>query len=295
MAKSNQTASDFMRRLFLAPTKVLRPVGKDERIYIKKEHACPSCGVRLEDDSLLESQYVCDSCNHHFRLSSLERMQFLADNGEYHEFDMGITSLNPLDFPEYTEKYAAARQKTGQEEALKSFICQIDGREAVVAVMNFAFMGASMGSVVGEKITRAVLEAAERRLPFIIFTASGGARMQEGILSLMQMAKTSHAVALLEAEGLPFFVVLTDPTTGGVTASFAMLADVCLAEPDALIGFAGARIIEGTMRAKLPDGFQRSEFQLKQGFVDMVVDRKDLRRQLAFLIDAHMNVTGVRK
>jgi acetyl-CoA carboxylase carboxyl transferase subunit beta len=295
MAKQSATVSDFMRRVFLVPTKVLRPVGKDERIYVKKEHSCPSCGARLDDETFLENQYVCDSCNHHFRLTSQERMQFLADNGEYHEFDMGITSKNPLDFPDYNEKYAQARQKTGHEDALKSYLCSVMGRDCVVAVMNFAFMGASMGSVVGEKFARAVLEAAERRLPFIIFTCSGGARMQEGILSLMQMAKTSHATALLEAEGLPYFVVLTDPTTGGVTASFAMLGDVCLAEPGALIGFAGARVIEGTLRAKLPEGFQRSEFQLEHGYVDLVVDRKDLRKQLAFLIDAHMNVTGVRK
>lgn len=290
-----KSVTDVFRRLFLMPGKVLRQSGKDERIFVKKEHMCPSCGVHLDDDKFLDSEYVCYSCNHHFRLSTQERMQFLADNGEYHEFDMGLTSANPIGNPDYAEKLEQARSKTGHEDAIKSFICAVNGREIVAVVMNFAFMGGSMGSVVGEKIARAILEAAERRLPVVLFTASGGARMQEGIHSLMQMAKTSHAIALLEAEGLPYFVVLTDPTTGGVTASFAMLGDVCIAEPGALIGFAGARVIEGTLRAKLPEGFQRSEFQLDKGFVDMVVERSDLRRTLTFLIDAHMNVQGVRK
>ena len=251
--------------------------------------------MHLEDEKFLENQYVCYNCNHHFRLTILERMQFLADNVEYQEFDMGITSLNPLEFPDYDEKLAQSRQKTGGEDAIKNFLCKINGRDCVVVTMNFAFMGGSMGSVVGEKITRALLMAAESRLPVVLFTASGGARMQEGIFSLMQMSKTSHAIALLEQEGLPYFVVLTDPTTGGVTASYAMLGDVILAEPGALIGFAGPRVIEGTIKQKLPDGFQSSEFQQARGFVDMIVDRKDLRRTLAFLFDAHMNVQGVRK
>ncbi|MGI9255628.1 MAG: acetyl-CoA carboxylase carboxyltransferase subunit beta, partial [Salinispira sp.] len=166
-------------------------------------------------------------------------------------------------------------------------VCHIEGRRTVVGIMNFQFLGGSMGSVVGEKIARAMLLAAERELPCILFTASGGARMHEGIFSLMQMAKTSHTAALLEQSGQPLFIVLTDPTTGGVTASFAMLGDVTLAEPDALIGFAGPRVIEGIMKQKLPAGFQKSEFQLEKGFVDKIVPRQELRRTLAYLIDTH--------
>jgi len=294
MASQNQ-GGDFFRRLFFNPRRALQAAHKDERGYVRKEHQCPSCGVRLEEELLVENQYTCFNCNHHFRLAIQERMQFLADNNEYREFSFGITSKNPLDFPEYDEKLKQAQEKTGCEDAIKNFRCNIDGKEAVVIVMNFGFMGGSMGSVVGEKITQGLLEAAENRLPVILFTASGGARMQEGIYSLMQMAKTSHAIALLDASGMPLFVVLTDPTTGGVTASFAMLGDVILAEPGALVGFAGARVIEGTMRQKLPEGFQRSEFQQDKGFVDIVVDRKELKKTLSFLIDAHLNVEGARK
>lgn len=295
MATSRKKVGDALRKFLRVPDKALQQAGRDERVFVKKEHLCTSCGVRLEDEQFFENHYVCYNCNHHFRLTIQERMQFLADEGQYQEFDTGITSVNPLDFPDYDEKLVSARAKTGCEEAIKNFLCKIQGRESVAVVMNFAFMGGSMGSVVGEKFARAVLMAVEQRLPVIIFTASGGARMQEGIFSLMQMPKTAHALALLEQEGLPYFVVLTDPTTGGVTASFAMLGDVCLAEPDAYVAFAGARVIEGTIKQKLPEGFQRSEFLLEKGLVDMVVDRKDLRKTLAFLIDAHLNVTGGRK
>jgi len=295
MAKSKAGFGDSVRRLFFNPARALQAVKRDERVFVKKEHMCPSCGVHLDDEPFVENAFVCYSCNHHFRLSVQERMRLLADDNQYQEFSFGITSKNPLDFPEYDEKLHQAKVKTGCEDAISNYRCQINGTESVVSVMNFAFMGGSMGSVVGEKITQALLEAAENRLPYILFTASGGARMQEGIHSLMQMAKTSHAIALLEASGMPFFVVLTDPTTGGVTASFAMLGDVILAEPGSLIGFAGARVIEGTMRQKLPEGFQRAEFQLEKGFVDMVVDRKDLKKTLSFLIDTHLSVEGGRK
>jgi acetyl-CoA carboxylase carboxyl transferase subunit beta len=293
MATTNTGLGTWFRRVFAAR----RPLQttNDERIFVKKEHACPSCGAHLDDDKFVENQFVCENCNHHFRISIQERMNFLADNGEYQEFCVGITSKNPLNFPEYAEKYEQARAKTGCEDAIKNYRCKINGKEAVVVVMNFAFMGGSMGSVVGEKIAQALLEGAENRLPVILFSASGGARMQEGIFSLMQMAKTSHAIALLGASGMPFFVVLTDPTTGGVTASFAMLGDVILAEPNAYIGFAGARVIEGTIKHKLPEGFQRSEFQRDKGFCDLVVSRKDLKRTLSFLIESHTNVEGDRK
>ncbi len=295
MATNSQSIGEFFRRIMFIPSRALKQANRDERFFVKKEHMCSSCGFHLDDEKFFENEYVCYNCNHHFRISIEERMQFLADNAQYEEFDTGITSSNPLDFPDYDDKLTQARNKTGCEDAIKNFLCKIGGKDVVVIIMNFAFMGGSMGSVVGEKITRAMLMAAEQRLPTILFTASGGARMQEGIFSLMQMPKTSHAIALLEQEGLPYFVVLTDPTTGGVTASFAMLGDVILAEPGALIGFAGPRVIEGTIKQKLPEGFQKSEFQLQKGFVDMVVDRKELRRTLSFLIDGYMNVQGVRK
>lgn len=293
MASRKKGLAGAFRQLF-ASKRNFR-INRDERIYVKKEHACPSCGESLDDDRLHENQFVCYNCKHHFRLSIAERMSFLADNGDYEEFCMGITSRNPLNFPEYDEKLAQARAKTGSEDAIKNYRCKINGNETVVVVMNFAFMGGSMGSVVGEKIAQALLEGAENHLPVVLFSASGGARMQEGIFSLMQMAKTSHAIALLESSGMPFFIVLTDPTTGGVTASFAMLGDVILAEPNAYIGFAGARVIEGTIKQKLPEGFQRSEFQREKGYVDMVVDRTELKKTLTFLIEAHTNVQGVRK
>ena len=264
----------------------------DDRVFFQKEHKCPSCNHELNSEQLKSDLYVCPSCQHHFRISAPERLRFLADNGKYHEFSTNLQSMNPLDFPDYEAKVASSQQKTGLKEAVQTVICHIEGREAVVGIMNFQFLGGSMGSVVGEKIARAMLLAAQRELPCILFTASGGARMHEGIFSLMQMAKTSHSAALLEQCGQPLFIVLTDPTTGGVTASFAMLGDVTLAEPDALIGFAGPRVIEGIMKHKLPPGFQKAEFQLEKGFVDKIVLRRDLRKTLALLIDAHQQEGG---
>ncbi|WP_053335759.1 acetyl-CoA carboxylase, carboxyltransferase subunit beta [Salinispira pacifica] len=259
----------------------------DDRGFLQKEHKCPSCNAQLDSELLKQNFYVCSQCGHHFRISAPERLRFLADNGEYQEFSSDLQTVNPLEFPEYEEKVKKSQQKTGLNEAVQTVLCRIEGREAVVGIMNFQFLGGSMGSVVGEKIARAILLAAQRGLPCILFTASGGARMHEGIFSLMQMAKTSHAAALLEQVGQPLFIVLTDPTTGGVTASFAMLGDVTLAEPNALIGFAGPRVIEGIMKQKLPIGFQRAEFQQEKGFVDKIVPRSQLRKTLAFLIDAH--------
>jgi acetyl-CoA carboxylase carboxyl transferase subunit beta len=295
MSTNTNNQGNWFKRFFNGNRKLKNQNSSDERFFVKKEHSCPNCGVHLDDERFLDNQYVCYNCNHHFRISVAERMSFLADNGEYQEFCTGITSRNPIDFPEYDQKLEQARAKTGNEDAIKNFRCRIFGKEAVIVVMNFAFMGGSMGSVVGEKITQALLEGAENHLPVILFSASGGARMQEGIYSLMQMAKTSHAIALLDNSGMPFFVTLTDPTTGGVTASFAMLGDVILAEPGALIGFAGARVIEGTIKQKLPEGFQRAEFQRDKGFVDMVVSRRDLKKTLAFLIETHTHAEGVRK
>lgn len=289
------TLEKFFHKLLPRSHRNLQYGSVDDRVFVQKEHKCSACGKPVENDELKNNLFVCYHCNHHFRINAPERLRLIADNGEYQEFSSSLGTLNPLDFPEYDERYTAAKEKSGLDEAVKTVVCKINGREAVVIVMSFQFMGGSMGSVVGEKITRAILLAAQRCLPCILFAASGGARMQEGIFSLMQMAKTSHAIALLEQTRMPLIVVLTDPTTGGVTASFAMLGDVTLAEPEALIGFAGPRVIEGTIKQKLPEGFQRAEFLKEKGFVDRVVHRNELKKTLTFLIDAHLAVQGVKK
>ena len=267
---------------------------KSELAYIEEKHACPLCHRHIDDKILKENMYVCPGCNHHFQLALKERISTVADPGSFKEFDASIRSVDPIEFPGYREKLEKAQQKAGQNEAVSIGTCLIEGRPAALGVMSFAFMGGSMGVAVGEKVTRLLLKGVEQKLPVVLFTASGGARMQEGIFSLMQMSKTSHAIALLQEQGLPFFVVLTHPTTGGVTASFAMLGNVILAEPGALIGFAGPRVIESTIKQKLPEGFQRSEFQQEKGFVDTIVDRKKMKSTLSFLIDAHIPRQEVR-
>jgi acetyl-CoA carboxylase carboxyl transferase subunit beta len=258
----------------------------DDRSYVKKKHACPSCSRHIEEDELVRHLYVCPNCGHHFRIDPTERIRILCDDGVFDEVYGDLGPTNPIDFPGYEEKIQSAQQKADSREAVQTGIARLDGRKVMMAIMSFKFLGGSMGSVVGEKIARAMRLAAARSLPMILFAASGGARMHEGIFSLMQMAKTSHAATLLEEVRQPFIVVLTDPTTGGVTASFAMLGDVTLAEPGALIGFAGPRVIEGTIKQKLPEGFQRSEFQQEKGFVDAVVPRAELKGTLGFLIDS---------
>ncbi len=267
---------------------------KNELAYIEEKHACPICHRHIDDKILKENMYVCPGCNHHFQLALKERISSIADPGTFKEFDASIRSVDPIEFPGYKEKLEKAKQKSGQNEAVTIGTCLIEGRPAALGAMSFAFMGGSMGVAVGEKVSRLLLKGAEKNLPVVLFAASGGARMQEGILSLMQMAKTSHAIALLQEQRLPFFVVLTHPTTGGVTASFAMLGNVILAEPGALIGFAGPRVIESTIKQKLPEGFQRSEFQQEKGFVDAVVDRKQMKSTLSFLIDTHVPRREVR-
>jgi acetyl-CoA carboxylase carboxyl transferase subunit beta len=260
---------------------------KDERSFVAQKHSCPSCHAHLEAGELENNLYVCPKCSHHFRINTAERVRTLVDAGTFQEFGQEIQSINPLGFPGYEAKLGESKAATGQGEAVVNGYASIEGRKVILSIMNFKFMGGSMGSVAGEKLTRAILEAAEKRQPVILFTTSGGMRMQEGIFSLMQMAKSSAAIAQLELAQVPLFVVLTDPTYGGVTASFAMLGDVILAEPAASIGFAGPRIIESTIRQKLPEGFQKSEFLLEKGFVDAIVPRSELRRTLAFLIDTH--------
>lgn len=258
----------------------------DDRSYVEKKHSCPSCSRHIDDSELARHLYVCPSCGHHFRIDPSERIRILCDDGVFDEIYGDLSPDNPIEFPGYQEKIQAAREKSGANEGVQTGIGRLDGRKAMFALMSFKFLGGSMGSVVGEKIARAMRLAASRSLPMILFAASGGARMHEGIFSLMQMAKTSNAAALLEEARQPFIVVLTDPTTGGVTASFAMLGDFNLAEPGALIGFAGPRVIEGTIKQKLPEGFQRSEFQQEKGFVDAVVPRAELKSTLVFLIDS---------
>ena len=248
---------------------------------------CEKCGAILYDRDLEKNLYVCQECRHHQRISARKRIEQIADAGSFEEMDEVMEETNPLDFPEYEIKLAAMRKATGLNEGVVYGACRIYGEQAILAVMDSGFMMGSMGTVVGEKITRAIETATRLKLPVIIFTCSGGARMQEGILSLMQMAKTSAAVEAHGRAGLPYFTVITDPTTGGVTASFAMLGDVILAEPGALIGFAGQRVIEQTIGQKLPEGFQKAEFMLEHGFIDQIVERKDLKQRLFQLIRAH--------
>jgi acetyl-CoA carboxylase carboxyl transferase subunit beta len=254
---------------------------------LSKNDVCPQCGASKNENEMAAALFTCPSCGHHYRMEPADRINYIADEGSFKEFSENVKSSNPIDFLSYEEKLSEAETKTSMKEAVITGTCTIEGKPAVLALMSFNFMGGSMGSVVGEKISRSLLKGAAEGLPVIIYATSGGARMQEGVFSLMQMSKTSSAVAVLSKAGVPYFVVLCDPTTGGVTASFAMLADVIIAEPGALIGFAGPRVIEGTIRQSLPDGFQRAEFQLKRGFVDMIVKRSEQKALLSKLIDLH--------
>jgi acetyl-CoA carboxylase carboxyl transferase subunit beta len=260
-----------------------------EGLWIK----CESCREIVYRADAEKAGRTCPRCLHPFRLSARERLDALLDPGSFEERDAGLRSQDPLGFKDnrgrYSDRLRSAREKTGREDALVSGVGRIGGHPVVLCVFEFAFMGGSMASVTGEKITRAIELAARKRMPLLVVTCSGGARMQEGVLSLMQMAKTAAALRRLTEERVPYFVLLADPTTGGVTASFAMLGDVILAEPYALIGFAGPRVIQETIRQPLPEGFQRAEFLLEHGMVDLVVERKSLRdvlrRLLAFFAE----------
>ncbi len=250
-----------------------------EGLYVK----CPGCSELLYNKDLAASLSVCGQCGHHFRMTATERLAMLFD-GPWEEHDAGLVSTDPLGFVDtkpYKDRLRAAAAATGVKEAVVTASGELDRLPVVIAAMEYGFIGGSMGVVVGEKIARAIERAIEGRTPFIAVSCSGGARMMEGALSLMQMAKTSAALARLDRAGLPFISVLTDPTTGGVTASFAMLGDLNVAEPRALIGFAGPRVIEQTIRQKLPEGFQRSEFLLEHGMVDLIADRRELKAVIA--------------
>ncbi len=275
----------------------VKKVNEKEEKRVKNEKAsdmmigkwvkCDKCKEIIYKEDLHKNLSVCPNCGKNFRLSSRRRIKQIADEGTFKEIGADIVTKDPLNFKGYMKKVQMLKEKTKIEEAVKCGICEIEGEKAVLAVMDGNFLMGSMGSVVGERITLAIETATKKKLPLIIFCVSGGARMQEGIISLMQMAKTSSALTKLDKAGQLYISVLTDPTTGGVTASFASLGDIILAEPNALIGFAGPRVIEQTIKQKLPEGFQSSEFLLEHGFIDKIVERKDMKSTLAKLIRLH--------
>lgn len=248
---------------------------------------CPNCGAMIYHRELEQNSFICNQCNHHMRINPKQRLEMLFDDGRYNEIELPQTKDDPLEFSDlkdYADRLKDARKKTQRRDAIVVASGTMDGQPVVIGAFDFAFMGGSMGTAVGEAIIAAVELAILQDASLILVPASGGARMQEGILSLMQMARTTLAIRKLKEKGLPYFVLFTDPTTGGVTASFAMLGDIAVSEPGALIGFAGARVIEQTIRAQLPKGFQRAEYLREHGMVDMVVDRRQLRPTFIRLI-----------
>jgi len=264
----------------IASSTAEKPSRVPEGLWVK----CPGCTQLIYNKDLEGSLNVCPKCGHHFRISAAERLKALFDQGCYQEHFSDLTSNDPLQFTDtkpYRERLKASQESSGLKDSVIVATGMLDAIEVVVAAMEYSFIGGSMGVVAGEKITRAIEMAVERRQPVIVISCSGGARMMEGALSLMQMAKVSAALARLDRAKLPFISVLTDPTTGGVTASFAMLGDLNIAEPKALIGFAGPRVIEQTIRQKLPEGFQRSEFLVDRGMLDLIVDRRDMKATLS--------------
>lgn len=274
-------------------------VSVDEKFVKKPESAdenkpateltttCPKCKQEFKKAEVKDNMNVCMACGHHYVISAERRVRFLVDKGTFKPLKCKVAFANPLEYPDYEDKIEALKDKTGLDEAVYTGVGKIDGMDTVIAVMSSKFLMGSMGIAVGEKVTNAFEYADRKKLPIIVFCASGGARMQEGILSLMQMAKTSAAVEKFNKNGGLYISVLTHPTTGGVTASFATLGDITLAEPEALIGFAGPRVIEQTIGQKLPEGFQRSEFQMEHGFVDQIVPRDKMRDTLAQILRLH--------
>ena len=260
-----------------------KPSRVPEGLWVK----CPDCDQIIYNKDLITTLNVCPKCGHHFKINAIERLRVLFD-GEWTEYDKDLASTDPLQFTDtkpYRERLLASKEATGLKDAIIVAEGEIEGLRAIVASMEYGFIGGSMGVVVGEKITRGIERALERKLPVVIVCCSGGARMMEGARSLMQMAKICGALARLDKARLPYIAVLTDPTTGGVTASFAMLGDLNIAEPKAQIGFAGPRVIEQTIRQKLPEGFQRSEFLLERGMLDMIVDRREMKDTIGRLLD----------
>ena len=260
---------------------------KKADIPIGKWVKCDKCKEILYKEIVHDNYSICPNCGNYFRLSSRRRLIQIIDENTYEEFDLNLSNTNPLNIADYPKKLQSLKEKTGLDEAVRCGIGKIYGEKVVCCIMDGNFLMGSMGSVVGEKITYSIEKAIELNLPLIIFSVSGGARMQEGILSLMQMAKTASAIAKLDKEGLLYISVLTDPTYGGVTASFAMLGDIILAEPKAMIGFAGPRVIRQTIGQELPEGFQTSEFLLEHGFIDKIVERKEMKDTLHKLLLMH--------
>lgn len=255
---------------------------------------CPECSNMIFKNDLSENLKICPTCGKYLKMNARERLKQILDKGSFVEYFRDKNIRDPLKFPKYKEKQLVLRKVLNQDEAVVCGVGKIDGNRVVIAVMDTQFMMGSMGSTVGEKITKAVELSIKKKIPLIIFTASGGARMQEGMFSLMQMAKTSQAIARHSEKGLLYISVMTDPTTGGVSASFASLGDIIIAEKNALIGFAGQRVIEQVTRTKLPEGFQRAEFLLKHGLIDMVVERNVLRETLSDILSIHLNVRKKR-
>ena len=255
------------------------PIGK----WVK----CDNCKEIIYKEKVRQNLNICPNCGHYFRMHIGKRLELIIDDGTYKRFDLNIETTNPLELEDYPKKLKALKEKTGLEEAVSCGTGDINGEKVVICIMDSGFLMGSMGIVVGEKITYAMEQAIKLKLPIIIFSVSGGARMQEGIISLMQMAKTTSALTKLDEAGLLYISVLTDPTYGGVTASFASLGDIVLAEPNAMIGFAGPRVIEQTIKEELPEGFQTAEFLLEHGFIDKIVERKDLKDTLYKLIQYH--------
>lgn len=264
-------------------SKLLKKVKIPEGLWVK----CDNCKEIIYKKEIDKNLKVCPKCNYHFRISALERLNFLSDEGTFQELDSEISAADPLNFRDtmsYSERINENQKKSGLNEAVITGEAMINSNPVVFAVMDFSFMGGSMGSVVGEKISLAAEKALEKKVPFISIASSGGARMQEGMFSLMQMAKVSAAVGKLKDNAVPFISILADPTFGGVSASFAMLGDIIIAEPRSLIGFAGQRVIEQTIKQQLPENFQRAEFLLEHGLIDMIVSREDMKNTLTKLI-----------
>ena len=266
--------------------------GKEKREELKLSEQlwtkCNSCNEIIYRKVIERNLQVCPKCNYHFQIPARKRIECVVDPGTLTEYDTDLVSADPLEFKDtkrYPQRVKESQEATGQKDAVICGEAKIKGQPVMLGIFEFNFMGGSLGSVVGEKVTRLIERAIEKRVGVVIFCASGGARMQEGILSLMQMAKTSGALAKLHEAGIPYISVLTDPTTGGVSASIGMLGDIVIAEPKAMIGFAGPRVIKDTIRAELPEGFQRAEFLLEHGMVDLIVERKDLRHTLASLLE----------
>ncbi|MES9941030.1 MAG: acetyl-CoA carboxylase, carboxyltransferase subunit beta [Candidatus Thiodiazotropha sp. 6PLUC2] len=276
----------------LMPSRIRTDAGHKRAVPEGLWAKCPGCSAILYRAEMERNLDVCPKCHYHNRIGARRRLETFLDPEPREELGVNLESVDPLKFKDskkYKERLAQAQKKSGEKDALVAMRGQLKGMDIVVTAFEFSFMGGSMGSVVGERFVRAVNMALERHIPLICFSASGGARMQESLFSLMQMAKTSAALERLQKRGLPFISVMTDPTMGGVSASLAMLGDINIAEPNALIGFAGPRVIEQTVREKLPEGFQRSEFLLEHGAIDMIIDRRDLRDRVADLISILMS------